>query len=118
MQNLLTELSKILETDARLVIDGKIAKNKVIELALALDESLLKLLLKNDAIKRHFFREMDNTLVFDKVEFQKFVSNKQFLPDSYTAFKNKIGLTANAEYLTEAKEVLLAWPYKDCILEV
>jgi len=117
MQNLLTELSKILETDARLVIDGKIAKNKVIELALALDESLLKLLLKNDAIKRHFFREMDNILVFDKVEFQKFVSNKQFLPDSYTAFKNKIGLTANAEYLTEAKEVLLAWPYKDCILE-
>lgn len=117
MQNLLTELIKTLETDARLVIGGKLAKNKVIELALALDESLLRLLSKNDVIKRHFFLEMGNILVFDKVEFQKFVSNKQFLPDSYTAFKNKIGLTANDEYLTEAKEVLLAWPYKDCVLE-
>ena len=56
-------------------------------------------------------------LVFDKVAFQSFVSNKQFLPDSYTAFKNKIGLTANHEYLTESKEVVLAWPYKDCVLE-
>ena len=117
MQNLLDGLTKTLGSDDRLVINGKLAKNKVIELALAVDESLIKLLLKNDAIKKHFFREMDGILVFDKIEFQKFVSNKQFLPDSYTAFKNKIGLTANGEYLTEAKEVLLVWPYKDCVLE-
>src|SRR5690606_23655633 len=55
--------------------------------------------------------------VFDKIKFQKFVSNKQFLPDSFTAFKNKIGLTANGEYLTEANEVVLDFPYKDCVLE-
>jgi adenine-specific DNA-methyltransferase len=71
MQNLLTELTKTLETDARLVIDGKLAKNKIIELGLALDEPLIKLLLKNDAIKKHFFREMERILVFDKIEFQK-----------------------------------------------
>ncbi|MFC1872490.1 DNA methyltransferase [Chloroflexota bacterium] len=117
MQNLLDELTKTLARDNRLVIDGKLATNKIIELALGLDESLIRLLLKNDAIKKHFFREVDGILVFDKIEFQKFVSNKQFLPDSYTAFKNKIGLTANGEYLTEAGEVVLDWPYKDCVLE-
>lgn len=117
MQNILNELTQCLQQDKRLVIDGKLVKNKIVELALALDESLIKLLLKNSSIKKHFFREVDGILVFDKVEFQKFVSNKQFLPDSYTSFKNKIGLTANGEYLTEAKEVVLAWPYKDCVLE-
>ncbi len=117
MQNILDEVTQCLKQDKRLVIDGKLVKNKIVELALALDESLIKLLLKNASIKKHFFREVDRVLVFDKVEFQKFVSNKQFLPDSYTAFKNKIGLTANGEYLTEAKEVVLVWPYKDCVLE-
>jgi adenine-specific DNA-methyltransferase len=117
MQNILKQLTQCLQQDKRLVIDGKLVKNKIVELALTLDESLIKLLLKNASIKKHFFRELDGVLIFDKVEFQKFVSNKQFLPDSYTAFKNKIGLTANGEYLTEAKEVVLAWPYKDCVLE-
>ena len=117
MQNILNELTECLKEEERLVVDGRLVKNKIVELALALDESLIKLLLKNETIKKHFFRAVDGVLVFDKVEFQKFVSNKQFLPDSYTAFKNKIGLTANGEYLTESREVVLAWPYKDCVLE-
>ncbi len=117
MQNLLNELTQCLQQDERLVVDGKLVKNKIVELALGMDKSLIQLLLKNKAIKKHFFNEVSGVLVFDKVDFQKFVSNKQFLPDSYTAFKNKVGLTANNEYLTEAKEVVLAWPYKDCVLE-
>ena len=117
MQNLLNDLMCQLEQDLRLVAEGKLLKNKVVELALALDPCLIKQLLKHDAIKKHFFVDVEGVLVFDKIKFQRFVSNKQFLPDSYTAFKNKIGLTANGEYLTESKEVVLSWPYKDCVLE-
>ncbi|PIV53800.1 MAG: DNA methylase, partial [Elusimicrobia bacterium CG02_land_8_20_14_3_00_37_13] len=118
MQNLLEELKNLLEQDERLVVDGKLLKNKIIELSLKLDADLIKLLLKNETIKKHFFQEVDGVLVFDKIKFQKFISNKAFLPDSYTSFKNKIGLvTENEEYLSESKEVVLAWPYKDCVLE-
>lgn len=117
MQNLLNDLIKLLEQDDRLVAEGKLLKNKIVELALTLDPGLIKLLLKDEGIKRHFFVEVGGVLVFDKIKFQQFVSNKQFLPDSYTAFKNKIGLTTAGEYLTESKEVVLAWPYKDCVLE-
>ena len=61
---------------------------------------------------------MAGTLVFDKVKFQDFVSNKAFLPDSYTAFKNRIGLTdGRGDYLSQSRDVVLAWPYKDCVLE-
>jgi adenine-specific DNA-methyltransferase len=76
-----------------LVADGKLMKNKVVELALNLDPLLLRLLLKQPILRRHFFVEVDQVQVFDKVKFQRFVSNKSFLPDSFTAFKNKIGLT-------------------------
>lgn len=117
MQNLLNELKDLLQQDDRLVVDGKLLKNKIIELALQLDPSLLKMLLKDASIKKHFFQEVDKVLVFDKIKFQKFVSNKEFLPDSYTSFKNKIGLTIEDEYLSESNLVDLSWAYKDCILE-
>ena len=117
MQNLLDELKGLFEQDERLVVDGELLKNKIIELGLQLDPSLIKLLLSHSDIKKHFFQDVEGVLVFDKIKFQKFVSNKAFLPDSYTSFKNKIGLTSDDEYISENKEVVLAWPYKDCVLE-
>lgn len=56
--------------------------------------------------------------MFDKIAFQKFVSNKQFLADSYTSFKNKIGLSSREDdYLKQKNDVVLNWAYKDCVLE-
>lgn len=117
MQNLLEELKELLQKDDRLVVEGKLLKNKIIELGLQLDPSLLKMLLSHDSIKKHFFQEIDKIVVFDKIKFQKFISNKAFLPDSFTSFKNRIGLNHNDDFVTESKEVVLSWPYKDCILE-
>ena len=39
------------------------------------------------------------------------------MPDSFTQFKNKIGLSVNNKYLGDSKDVVISWPYKDCILE-
>ncbi len=118
MENLLNNLRSLLQKDERLVSEGGILKNKVIELALKLDKKLIKLLLSDKKIKEIFFVEVDGTLIFDKDKFIKFVSNKQFLPDSYTAFKNKIGLIdEKGEFISQKKEVVLSWPYKDCVLE-
>lgn len=75
------------------------------------------MLLGHPSIRQHFFVDVDGVLVFDKTRFQQFVSNKRFLPDSYTSYKNKIGLMVGDEYLTDKKDVVLAWPYKDCVLE-
>lgn len=117
MQNLLDDLKKLLTADERLVVDGKLMKNKIIELGLGLDKGLLSLLLSNTTIKKHFFEDVSGTLVFDKIKFMRFVSNKEFLPDSYTSFKNKIGLTVDDDFISEGKEVVLSFPYKDCYLE-
>ena len=118
MHNLLEDLKNLLQKDERLVSGGELLKNKIIELALKLDKDLIKLLLSDERMKEVFFFDVDGALIFDKDKFIKFVSNKQFLPDSYTAFKNKIGLIdEKGEFISEKKEVVLSWPYKDCVLE-
>lgn len=117
MQNLFEDLKKLLARDERFTAEGELLKNKIVESALKLDENLIKLLLSNREFKEHFFTKVGEVTIFDKDKFVKFVSNKQFLPDSYTAFKNKIGLTGGEEYISEKKDVVLSWPYKDCVLE-
>lgn len=117
MQNTQTKLIEVLKKDDRLVVDDKLAKNKVIELALQLDPNLLKLLLSSKEFSKVFFQQVNDVLIFDKIKFQSFVSNKQFLPDSFTEYKNKIGLISDKQYLTDNEEVVLAFPYKDCVLE-
>jgi adenine-specific DNA-methyltransferase len=98
--------------------DGIMLKNSIVEAALQLRPDLLKLILSNEKLKANFFTEVESILVFDKLRFQKFVMNKRFLPDSYTSFKNKIGLTTDeGDFLADSREVVLSWPYKDCVLE-
>ena len=117
--NLFHELEALLRADNRYCMDdGTLIKNKIVSDALSLNPELLKYLLSHESLKKNFFSELDSMLIFDKVKFQQFVMNKSFLPDSYTAYKNKIGLTTeDGRFISESREVVLAWPYKDCMLE-
>ena len=98
--------------------DGQLIKNSIVEAALSLQPKLIKLLLDNEELSANFFSDVEGVKVFDKVKFQRFVMHKSFLADSYTAYKNKIGLTdEDGRFLSESCEVVLSWPYKDCMLE-
>lgn len=118
-KNLFTELENLLRMESTYCTeDGVLLKNAIVEAALALHPELIAKLLTHEGLKHNFFTEVEGVLVFDKVKFQKFVMNKRFLPDSYTSFKNKVGLTnENGDFLSESREVVLSWPYKDCVLE-
>ena len=116
-ENLLNKLAELLKQEEKFVSEGKLLKNKIIESALKLDPQLIKLLLSDETFKKHFFTTVEDITVFDKEKFLKFVSNKQFLPDSYTAFKNKIGLAVGDDkYFYENHDVVINFPYKDCVL--
>ena len=97
---------------------GELIKSNIETAALNLNPELIRLLLNNEQLSRHFFADVDGVKVFDKVKLQHFIMNKQFLPDSYTSFKNKIGLTTDdGRFFTDSREVVLSWPFKDCMLE-
>lgn len=119
MERLNDILVNLLKTDSRYFTEeGEILKNAVYEDAMKMDSSLIKLLLSDDTCKARFFTEVDDVLVFDKVGFGWVINNRQFLPDSYTRFKNKIGLTdSNGDFISSTDNVVLTFPYKDCVLE-
>ena len=78
----------------------------------------MKLLYQNETTRARFFTDVDGISVFDKVGFGWVINNRSFLPDSYTRYKNKIGLTnANGDYISTSNDVSLVFPYKDCVLE-
>lgn len=117
ISSLLNAVLEVLKTDTRLVSeDGELLKNKTQELAYTLDPSLIGLLLRNPLTKERFFREIEWCLIFDQEAFVSFVMSKDFLPDSYTRYKNFIWLNIDGKTLDERKEVSLVWAYKDCVL--
>jgi len=117
LKSLIEELTALLSSEPSYILDGKIAKDIVVESALNFDKTLLDLLASNEKIARQFFKKLGSYLVFDKVKFQKFILNKDFLPDSYTQYKISIGLSTEEHYINDDNRVFLNWPYKDCLLE-
>ena len=82
-----------------------------------LNHDLIKLLLTDDEIKRTFFDEIEGHWVFNHNTFIDYITTKNFLANSYTQFRNKIGLNIDGKFLRERGEISLVWPYKDCVLE-
>jgi adenine-specific DNA-methyltransferase len=118
MTNFNQKLSDILKKDLRFIDqDGDLLKSEVIDKAWKVDPKLIELLLEDKEVKQKFFSEVKEHWVFNVAQFVEFVQDKNFLNDSYTKFKNKIGLMIDGKYLNQRGEVALAWPYKDCVLE-
>ena len=113
------ELENLLLQHEEFIIEGILNKNKLSELARKYDAKLLSILMKEEKIKNHFFSELEEgILVFKKDVFLQFLNNKEFLPDSFTAYKTKIGLgNSDGSLLSENNDIVLNFPYKDCILE-
>ena len=112
------ELERLLAQYDTFMVEGVLNKNKLAELARQYNPELLNLLMSDEKISNHFFSTLETgSLIFKKDVFLQFLNNKEFLPDSFTAYKTKIGLATGDKYLSENQEVVLNFPYKDCVLE-
>jgi len=113
-----TELVELLKKDHRFLDDsGELLIAAVEDCAWKLDKDLVRLLLSDENAKSKFFSEIEGYWVFNVNTFLDYISQKDFLDNSYTRFRNKIGLMVGGKFLKERGEVALAWPYKDCVLE-
>lgn len=119
MNNFYKSVIDVLKQDTRFFTEnGELLRNAVYEAAMKMDSNLIKLLYENEATKSRFFTAVDGIAVFDKVGFGWVINNRQFLPDSFTRYKNKIGLVDNnGEFISSSDDVVLSFPYKDCVLE-
>jgi adenine-specific DNA-methyltransferase len=82
------------------------------------DKSILDALYKHPDIRRFFFATMDQFVLFDKEKFLQFLNSKEWLTDSYTGFRNQVQLVSRESGpLRAGHEVVLEWPFKDCVLQ-
>ncbi len=111
-------LEKKLKKEPNYVTDnGELKKWVVINKAQNYDAELIGLLLDDKELKAKFFLDIKGVLVFNQSLFVQFLEQKNYLNDSYTAYKNKVGLNIDGKYLKQRNEVSLVWPFKDCVLE-
>lgn len=116
------KLLKSLEEQLKKISDyisenGELKKWVIINKAQNFDEELIGLLLGNKELKSNFFIKVKDALIFNQSLFIQFLEQKNYLNDSYTSYKKKIGLNIDGKYLNQRNEVSLVWPYKDCVLE-
>ena len=112
------KLIKLLKSNRDFVDEvGELHRANVREHAWKLDHDLIKLLLKDKEVEAKFFKEIEGRWIFDNNTFVDYITDKNFFADSYTKFRNKIGLNIDGKFLNERGEVALVWPYKDCVLE-
>lgn len=117
MKEPIQSLLAVLQDDQRIFVNGQLMKNKIMELAIKNDENLIKRLLSEEHLRSLFFMKSGEVYVFLRDKFVKFIGSKEFLPNSYTMFRNKIGLAVGDELLKDKNDVVLNFPYKDCVLE-
>lgn len=110
---------EVLKADGRFFTDdGVFLRNAALGAAMHMDSKLIKELFENEETRKKLFAEVDGVAVFDKIEFGWVINNRRFLPDSYTRYKNKIGLVnGKGDYIASSRDVELVFPYKDCVLE-
>ena len=106
MSTFLNTVVEVLKQDERFFsAEGELLRNSVYEAAMKMDSALLKLLYNNEVTRERFFTDVDGIAVFDKVGFGWVINNREFLPDSYTRYKNKIGLVNNkGEYISASND--------------
>jgi adenine-specific DNA-methyltransferase len=115
---LYASLETVLKNEPNYVTDdGKLKKWVVINKAQNYDAELIGLLLDDTVLKAKFFLDVKDVLVFNQSLFIQFLEQKNYLNDSYTTYKNKVGLNIDEKYLKQRNEVVLVWPFKDCVLE-
>ena len=98
--------------DAKTILN----ETKLIDLITKLDQKVIENLLDSSELREKFFVRIKNSYVFNINEF-KFFIEENTVDNSYTQYSNRIGLASGRKFLKDNEEVVLNFPFKDCILE-
>jgi adenine-specific DNA-methyltransferase len=118
----------VLEVDERIWFQNEEGEKELnqtllLDLVEKIDDKIINLLLQEESLREKFFAkitpdttEKQFTYIFKMNEFRFFMEENK-IDNSYTAYKNRIGLTDGKKFLKDSNDIVLNWPYKDCVLE-
>ncbi|WP_033619412.1 DNA methyltransferase [Helicobacter pylori] len=111
----------MLKTPLKTLLDiliNHFTKERLETLILQNDEKLLIFMLENEnanGYKKHFFKTIANSLVFNEKALLECLETKK-LENSFTRFKNQIGLSSQGRLIKSSEQVVLNFPFKDNVL--
>ncbi|EJB37631.1 site-specific DNA-methyltransferase [Helicobacter pylori] len=111
----------MLKTPLKTLLDALInhfTKERLVTLILQHDEKLLIFMLEHENAndyKKHFFKMIANSFVFNEKALLECLETKE-LENSFTRFKNKIGLFSQGGLIKSSELVVLNFPFKDNVL--
>lgn len=114
---LLSELNDVLKGFPEYWIDKKLNRTAVIQDLKEKKLDLLKALINNGIIKSNYVTDIEGVLVFDFKGLVSLIKYKDYWNDSYTDYINQIGLSDNGRFIKNSTDLVLDFPFKDCMLE-
>lgn len=114
---LIRQLNQVLNAFPEYWDNEKLQRAHVINDIKERKPDLIKALIHNAKIKSLYSTEIDGVLVFDFHALTNLLQYKEYWADSFTKYRNSVGLTSEGKNLNYNSDVVLDFPFKDCVLE-
>ncbi|MEW2741597.1 site-specific DNA-methyltransferase [Providencia rettgeri] len=114
---LIRELNKVLKAFPQFWNGEELQRSKVVDAIENKKPDVIKALVANEKIKTVYSTEIDGIFIFDFDKLCKLLKYKEYWANSFTKYRNKVGLTSEGKYLDYSSDVVLDFPFKDCVLE-
>lgn len=114
---LIQTLKKILKQFPKFWNGENLQRSLVVDAIQKKEVDLVKALINNSKIKSIYSTDVDGILIFDFDKLISLLKYKEYWADSFTKYRNEVGLTSEGKYLDYSSDVVLDFPFKDCVLE-
>ncbi|WP_148449419.1 site-specific DNA-methyltransferase, partial [Providencia rustigianii] len=114
---LIRELNKVLKAFSQFWNGKELHRTMVIDAINRKQPDVIKALVANEKIKSVYGTDIDGIFIFDFDKLCSLLKYKEYWANSFTKYRNKVGLTSEGKYLDYSSDVVLDFPFKDCVLE-
>ncbi|HIB8406640.1 site-specific DNA-methyltransferase [Enterobacter hormaechei] len=114
---LIKELNKVLKAFPQFWNGEELHRSMVSETINQKEPDLIKALVANEKIRSVYGTDIDGIFIFDFDKLCSLLKYKEYWTDSFTKYRNKVGLTSEGKFLDYSSDVVLDFPFKDCVLE-
>lgn len=114
---LIKELNKVLKTFPQFWSGEDLHRSMVSDAISQKQPDLIKALVANDKVRSVYGTDIDGIFIFDFDKLCSLLKYKEYWANSFTKYRNKVGLTSEGKYLDYGSDVVLDFPFKDCVLE-
>lgn len=97
-------------------IGDELKRSQISDDLRAYNEDLLSKLFEIDFIKKNYLKNIAGQYLFQIDQLEEAILYDDYWDTSYTKYENRVGLTSNGKFIKDNQDVVLDFPFKDCVL--